>query len=95
MQYHSVLPILSKIYAKNHLKLFYRKSEKPIRPSFSVVLWQPLFSEAVSWKELLEQGRVVLQFATGGRPTRAEASWAKPPSGLRVLRPQGPLIVFF
>ena len=50
-------------YMPESLKDFLLKSSEQLRTFFNVVPWQPLFSKAIPLKELLEQGRKVLQYA--------------------------------
>ena len=49
-------------YMPESLKDFLLKSSEQLRTFFNVP-WQPLFSKAIPLKELLEQGRKVLQYA--------------------------------
>ena len=72
-------------YMPESLKDLLLKSSEQLRTFFSVVQWQPLFSKAIPLKELLEQGRKVLQYAYWLEAHGASqvAQWIKNPPAVQ------------
>ena len=72
-------------YVPKSLKDLLLKSNEQFRTFFNVVPWQPLFCKAIPLKELLEQGRAVLQYAYWLEAHGASqvAQWMKNPPAVQ------------